>query len=99
MNKRVAFVRFMRYASVFAVTVWEYVLLFASFSTNEWHLLMCLILTVMFFFITLPILGFWIYSFIRAVIKRTKTDNILLFFHVADLFLLGIVIYLSNHYK
>lgn len=96
MNKRTAFLRFMRYVSVFAVTIWLLVLLSFSVSTNEWHLLMWLILTVIFFFITLPMLGFWIYSFIRAIKTRTKTDNVLLFFHIADLILLGMSVYLSN---
>ena len=95
-GKRTVFLRFMRYVSVFAVTIWLLVLLSTSVSTNEWHLLTWLILTVMFFFITLPILGFWIYSFIRTVKTRTKTDNVLLFFHITDLILLGISIYLYN---
>lgn len=95
-NKRTAFLRFMRYVSVFAVTLWLIVFLNTSLSTNEWHRLTWLALTVFFFFITLPILGFWIYSFIRAVIMRTKTDNLLLLFHIADLILLSVSIYLGN---
>lgn len=98
-QKRTAFSRIMRYVSVFAVTIWLFVLLNASLSTNEWHLITWMVLTAFFFFITIPVLGFWIYSFIKAVITRTKTDNILLFFHIADLLLLGTAIYFyfGNH--
>lgn len=96
-SKRTAFLRIMRYVSVFAVTIWLFVLLSASLSTNEWHLITWMVLTAFFFFIAIPVLGFWIYSFIKAVITRTKTDNILLFFHIADLLLLGTAIYLVNH--
>lgn len=96
-SKRTAFLRIMRHVSVFAVTIWLFVLLSASLSANEWHLITWMVLTAFFFFITIPVLGFWIYSFIKVAITRTKTDNILLFLHIADLLLLGTAIYLHNH--
>lgn len=95
-SKRTAFLRFMRYLSVFAVTLWLLVFLSTSLSANEWHQLTWLILTVFFFFITIPILGFWIYSFIKAVTTRTKIDQIFLLVHVVDIILLGLSIYLGN---
>lgn len=96
-SKRTAILQSMRCVSVFAVTIWLLILLNTSLSTNEWHLITWLALAVFFFFITIPILGFWIYSFIKALITRTKIDNILLIFHIADLLLLGASIYWANH--
>ncbi|MFR3188279.1 MAG: hypothetical protein ACLTOV_10280 [Phocaeicola sp.] len=96
-SKQTTFLRLMRCVSVFAVTIWLLVLLSDSLSTNEWHLITWMVLTVFYFFITIPVLGFWIYSFIKAVRTRTKTNNILLFFHIADLLLLGTAIYRANH--
>lgn len=78
-SKQTTFLRLMRCVSVFAVTIWLLVLLSDSLSTNEWHLITWMVLTVFYFFITIPVLGFWIYSFIKAVRTRTKTNNILLF--------------------
>lgn len=96
-NKRKAILQFMRCVSVFAVTIWLLVLLSASLNTNEWHMITWITIAVYFFFFTIPVLGFWIYSFIKAVKTRTKTDIILLIFHIADLLLLGTAIYLANH--
>ena len=86
-SRRKAILQSMRCVSVFAVTIWLLILLSASLNTNEWHMITWIAIAVYFFFITIPILGFWIYSFIKAVITRTKTDNVLLFFHIADLLL------------
>ncbi|WP_294531574.1 hypothetical protein [uncultured Bacteroides sp.] len=96
-SRRKAILQSMRCVSVFAVTIWLLILLSASLNTNEWHMITWIAIAVYFFFITIPILGFWIYSFIKAVITRTKTDNVLLFFHIADLLLLGTAIYCANH--
>lgn len=83
----------MRYISVIVMTIWEFLLLDASLSTNEWHLITWWIITIT---ILLPILGFWIYSFVKAVMKRTKNDYILLCFHIANVLLFVLAIFLRQ---
>lgn len=41
-------------------------------------------------------INLWQYSFIKSISWRTKTDKILLWFHFADLLILGIGIYFAN---
>lgn len=81
----------MRYISLMAVTLWVLVLLSASLSRNEWHLIVWWIITMTVF---LPILGFWIYSLVRTITRRTKVDYILLCFHITDLLLFVLAMYL-----
>lgn len=51
---------------------------------------------ILVFLVIIPLIGFWIYSFVKAVRRRTKTDKILLWFHIADLLLIGGSVYLLN---
>lgn len=94
MNKKQVFLRFMRYVAVAVVTVW--LLVIAIEEINEDDFGVAFLAALLFFFITIPLVGFWIYSFVKAVWRRTKTDRILLWFHIADLLLLGGVVYLLN---
>lgn len=95
-TKRQVFLRFMRTVAVTLVTVWLLVLMIASADPyGIWFSLM-IVLALVGFFITIPITGFWIYSFIKAVRGRTKTDKILLWFHIVDLLMCGAVIYFAN---
>ncbi len=86
----------MRYFSILGMTLWLIVLLSTSLSDNEWHFNLWWIMTVFCFFISLPVLGFWIYSFVKAIRHRTEKENILLGFHILDLLLLGLSIYFLN---
>ena len=88
MNKRQIFLLFMRYIAVAIVTV-----LLLAFMFEMSHLddfgpgFMLLAAAIIFFYITIPfiVIGFWIYSFIKSIGRRTKADKILLCFHFADL--------------
>lgn len=100
MNKKSAFLRFMRYVAVALVTVTLLCVFILSIGLNGFDLDLALFVFILIFsslfLITLPIVGFWIYSFVKAVRRHTKTDKILLWFHIVDLLLLGIIIYLAN---
>lgn len=89
----------LRYVSVFAVTIVLVVMAIASSGVGgydtDWALFFFIIVFISLFFITLPITGFWIYSFIKSVRRRTKTDRVLLFFQIADLLLIGMIIWLD----
>ncbi len=47
------------------------------------------------FYITIPIIGCWLYSFYQSIFRRTKTDIVLLYFHIADVLLVGLMIYMA----
>lgn len=93
-SRKQVFLRFMRYVAVAVVTVWLLLLLIASTDKDDFEV--AFLAAFLFFFITIPLIGFWIYSFVKAVRRRTNTDRILLWFHIADLLLLGGVVYLLN---
>lgn len=93
-SRKQVFLRFMRYVAVAVVTVW--LLVIAIEEINEDDFGVAFLAAFLFFFITIPLVGFWIYSFVKAVWRRTNTDRILLWFHVTDLLLLGMIIYLAN---
>lgn len=96
-SKEQSFSRFMRYADVAIVTLCLLVLLIGSTTTNDdGFVYLGLFFAIALFFITIPIIGLWIYSFAKAITRRTKTDKILLWFHVADLLLLGMIVYMCN---
>lgn len=94
MNKKQVFLRFMRYVAVAVVTVW--LLVIAIEEINEDDFGVAFLAAFLFFFITIPLVGFWVYSFVKAVWRRTKTDRILLWFHIVDLLLLSMIIYIAN---
>ncbi len=94
MNKKSAFLRFMRYVAVILVTVWLFVLMIASAEDDFLTLLylyMYYTLLLRLFFITIPLLGFWIYSFVKAIKRRTKEDKIFLVIHIVDVLMVGII--------
>lgn len=93
-SRKQVFLRFMRYVAVAVVTVW--LLVIAIEEINEDDFGVAFLAAFLFFFITIPLVGFWIYSFVKAVRRRTKTDKIFLWFHIADLLLLGGIVYLFN---
>lgn len=95
-TKRQVFLRFMRYVTVALATVWLFVLMIALADTDDFWFSLMIVSALVVFFITIPIIGFWIYSFIKAVRRRTKTDKILLWFHIVDLLMCGAVIYFAN---
>lgn len=100
MNKKSAFLRFMRYVAVALATVTLLYVFVLSIGLEGFDLDLALFAFILIFstlfLITLPIIGFWIYSFVKAVRRSTKTDKILLWFHIVDLLLLGIIIYFAN---
>lgn len=95
-TKRQVFLRFMRYVAVTLVTLWLLVTMIASADTDDLWFSLMIVSALVVFFITIPIIGFWIYSFIKAVRRRTKTDKILLWFHIVDLLMCCAVIYFAN---
>lgn len=95
-TKRQVFLRFMRYVAVTLVTLWLLVTMIASADTDDLWFSLIIVSALVVFFITIPIIGFWIYSFIKAVRRRTKTDKILLWFHIVDLLMCCAVIYFAN---
>lgn len=95
-TKRQVFLRFMSIVAVILVTLWLLVLMIASADTDDFWFSLMIVSALVVFFITIPITGFWIYSFIKAVRRRTKTDKVLLWFHIADLLMCGAVIYFAN---
>ncbi len=96
MNKRSAFLKFMRYVAVVLTTVWLFVLMIVSFDTDDFILTYVSIIPFLLFYITIPIIGFWIYSFVKAIKRRTKEDKIFLIFHIVDFLIMGIVVLLLN---
>lgn len=96
MNKKQTFPRFMRYVAVAIVTVWLLVLFIASTDEDDFLAAFMVVAAIVAFFFTIPIIGFWIYSFVKSISKHTKTDRIFLWFHIADLLLLGGVVYMLN---
>lgn len=97
MNKRQAFLRFMRWAAVVVVTVVLLAFMIEMFDPDDFGPgFLILSAAVIFFYITIPIIGFWVYSFVTAVVRRTETDRILLWFHLADLVILGFGVYLAT---
>lgn len=96
-SKKLSLLRFMRYADVAIVTLCLLALLIYSTDTkDDGFVYLFLFFAVVAFYITIPIIGLWIYSFAKAIARRTKTDKILLWFHAADLLLLGMIVYMCN---
>ena len=95
-NKRQRFIRFMRYFSVAVVTVWLLVFLIASADKDEFRAVGVIVFLFLVFLVIIPLIGFWIYSFVKAVRQHSKADRILLWFHIADLLILGGIVYLLN---
>ncbi len=95
-NKRQRFSRFMRYLSVAVVTVWLLVFLIASADKDEFRAVGVIVLLFFVFLFIIPLIGFWIYSFVKAVRRHSKADRILLWFHIADLLILGGIVFLLN---
>lgn len=94
LSKRQVFLQFMRYVAVTLVTLWLLVLMIASTDTDDfWFSLMIVPALVLCL-----ILGFWVYSFIKAVKRQTKTDKILLWFHMADLLMCGFLVYFAYQF-
>ena len=82
-NKERPFLRFMRYAGVAIVTLCLLALLIVCEDTKNDGLVYLFVYLFLFaafalFCITIPIIGLWIYSFAKAITRRTKTDKILL---------------------
>ncbi|MDE6770536.1 MAG: hypothetical protein K2J78_12505 [Muribaculaceae bacterium] len=98
-NNRATFLQLMRYVSVCLVTIVLTIMLIMCIGLHGFDLGMALFFVIIFFaymfYITLPIIGFWIYSFIKSISHHTKIDRILLYFHIIDLIMLGGVIYLG----
>ena len=95
-NKRQRCIQFMRYFSVAVVTVWLLAFLIASADKDDFRAVGVIVFLIFVFLVIVPLIGFWIYSFVKAVRRRTKTDKILLWFHIADLLLLGGIVCLLN---
>lgn len=96
MNKKQTFLRVMRYVAVTVVTVWLLLLFIASSDEDDFEAAFILAAAVVAFFFIIPIIGFWIYSFVKSISRHTKTDRILLSFHIVDMLLLGGAVYMLN---
>lgn len=96
MNKKQTFLRVMRYVAVTVVTVWLLLLFIASSDEDDFEAAFILAAAVVAFFFIIPIIGFWIYSFVKSISRHTKTDRILLWFHIVDMLLLGGAVYMLN---
>lgn len=96
MTKKQTFLRVMRYVAVAVVTVWLLVLFIASTDEDDFLAAFMVVAAIVAFFFTIPIIGFWIYSFVKSISRHTKTDRILLWFHIVDMLLLGSVVYMLN---
>lgn len=86
----------MRYVAVTVVTVWLLLLFIASSDEDDFEAAFILAAAVVAFFFIIPIIGFWIYSFVKSISRHTKTDRILLWFHIVDMLLLGGAVYMLN---
>lgn len=96
-SKKQSFLRFMRYAAVAIVTLCLLALLICSTAIRDDGVVYLFVfLALALFYITIPVLGLWIYSLVKAITRHTKTDKILLYFHIADILLLGIIVYMCN---
>lgn len=96
-GKKLSFLRFMRYAAVAIVTLYLLALLICSTAIRDDGVVYLFVfLALALFYITIPVLGLWIYSLVKAITRHTKTDKILLYFHIADILLLGIIVYMCN---
>ncbi len=99
-SRKQVFLRFMRYVTVAVVTVILLFVFILSIGLDEFDLDVAIFVFILIFaagfFITLLSAVFWIYSFVKAVRRRTNTDRILLWFHIVDLLLLGGIVYLHN---
>lgn len=94
MNKKSAFLRFMRYVAVVLITVWLFALMIASTAddfSDSLIFIYVLYVAIAAFFITIPLLGFWIYSFVKAIKRHTKEDKIFLVFLIVDLLMIGAI--------
>lgn len=87
--KESGFLRSMRYVSVGIATLWLFVLMMTSVDTSDFKFLMTIWIALVLYFITIPVIAFWIYSFIKAIFRRTKEDKIFLTVQIFDLVMLG----------
>lgn len=72
MNKRQRFIRFMRYFSVAVVTVWSLAFLIASADKDDFRAVGVIVFLFFVFLVIIPLIGFWIYSFVKAVRRTLK---------------------------
>jgi len=85
----------MRYVSVALITAVLLLLLINSYEEDLWAGII-IVAMLMLFPITLPIIGFWIYSFVKSIKGHTKSDKRFLWVQVTDLIILVAVIFLLN---
>lgn len=88
--------RFLRYLSIAIVSVALIALFISTIDNDDFWFVTFILIAVMFFYVTIPIIGLWIYSFIKSIRRRNQTDKVLLYFHIADLLLLGLVIIMAK---
>ena len=69
----------MRYLSVAVVTVWLLVFLIASVDKDDFRAVGVIVFLFFVFLFIIPLIGFWIYSFVKAVRRHSKADKILLY--------------------
>lgn len=106
-----AFMRVMRYVSVGVITLALFVIMLFSMTDNDiWVLFV--IFALVNFYVSIPLIACWLHSFARSLFRRTRTDRILLYFHIADMLMIGVSIlmmlrpemhcdadYMEKHYK
>lgn len=86
----------LRCMAVAVVTVALIVLFITTTGNDDFWFVTFILIAVMFFYVSIPIIGLWIYSFIKSIRRRDQTDKVLLYFHIADLLLLGLVIIMAK---
>lgn len=87
--KKSGFLRAMRYVSVGIATLWLFVLMMTSVDTSDFKFIMTIWIALILYFITIPVIAFWIYSFIKAIFRRTGEDKMFLTVQIFDLVMLG----------
>ena len=91
-NRWESFQQAMRYTVVIGATLVLIVMAIVRlvFEENmDLVLLLFFMVLAQFFFLSIPAAALWIYSFIKSLWRSTKTDKILLYFHVADILLIA----------
>ncbi len=100
MNKRNHILQSLRYKSAKIITILLLILTIVCLTWERVYIDLAVFSGVLFLFgacfISIPIIGIWIYSFIKSIFRHTETDKVLLYVHILDLLLLGVFIYISD---
>ncbi len=79
----------MRCLSVGLVSVALLLIMLGVLTYNDMIVMFVVIAAAISFYVTIPVVALWLYSFWLAIWRRTRRDRILLYFHIADVILAG----------